>query len=187
MNELERQPNREALAPKRQHTVFISYASEDRSIAIAICAALEAEGTGCWIAPRNLQGGWPYSGQITQAIRESRVLLFVLSRASSRSKQVLREAERAAHCQNHLLTFRIERILPGDDLAYFLGAEHWVDGFRPLPPSEHFPRLIQHARASASEQGVGINFRNGPGCEGALDFRPLSDPPAVGRVDRSPW
>src|SRR5215468_8719660 len=112
MNELEGQPNRKALAPKRHHTVFISYASEDRSIAMAICAALEAVGTGCWIAPRNVQGGRPYSGQVTQAIREARVLLLVLSRASDRSKQVLREVERAAHCQNHLLTFRIQSIIP---------------------------------------------------------------------------
>jgi serine/threonine protein kinase len=147
MNELEGPPNREALAPKGHHTVFIAYASEDRSIAMAICAALEAEGTRCWIAPRNVQGGTPYSGQITQAIREARVLLLVLSRASNRSKQVLDEVERAAHCQNHLLAFRIEGIAPGDDLAYFFGADHWVDGFRPLPPSAHFPTLIQHTRA----------------------------------------
>jgi hypothetical protein len=57
-----------------------------------------------------------------------------------------REAERAAQCQNHLLTFRVEPISPGDDLAYFLGADQWVDGFTPLPPSQHFPVLIQHAR-----------------------------------------
>jgi predicted Ser/Thr protein kinase len=84
------------------------------------------------------------------------VLLLVLSQASNRSKQVLREVERAAHCQNHLLTFRIEAIGPGDDLAYFLGADHWIDGFRPLPPSEHFPALIHQTRKllqlSAAEQ-----------------------------------
>ncbi len=75
------------------------------------------------------------------------MLLLVLSQASNRSKQVLREVERAAHCQNHLLTFRIEAIAPGDDLAYSLGADHWVDGFRPLPPSVHFPALIQQTRS----------------------------------------
>ena len=82
------------------------------------------------------------------------MLLLVLSKASNRSKQVLREVERAAHCQSHLLTFRIEAIAPGDDLAYFLGADHWVDGFRPLPPSEHFPVLIQHTQALLQREAV---------------------------------
>jgi hypothetical protein len=109
------------------------------------------------MAPRDVQGGRPYSGQITQAIREARVLLLVLSQASNRSKQVLREVERAAHCQNHLLTFRIEAIAPGDDLSYFLGAEHWVDGFRPLPPSEHFPALIQRTRALLQSELVEVH------------------------------
>ena len=129
------------------HTVFISYASENQVIADAICASFEAGDVRCWIAPRDVQGGRPYSGQITQAIREARILLLVLTQASNRSKHVLREVERAAHCQNHLLTFRVEPIAPADDLAYFLGADQWVDGFRPLPPSQHFSTLLQHARA----------------------------------------
>jgi serine/threonine protein kinase len=132
---------------RRPHAVFISYASENQVIAEAICASFEAGDVRCWIAPRDVQGGRPYSGQITQAIREARVLLLVLTQASNRSKHVLREVERAAHCQNHLLTFRVEPIAPADDLAYFLGADQWVDGFRPLPPSQHFPILLQHARA----------------------------------------
>src|SRR3984885_4029604 len=139
---------------KPPHAVFISYSTEDQTIANAVCAALEVQNIGCWIAPRDVQGGRPYSGQVTQAIREARVLLLVLSKASNRSKQVLSEVERAAHCQSHLLTFRIEAIAPGDDLAYFLRADHWVDGFRPLPPSEHFQDLIQHLRALFQREAV---------------------------------
>ena len=147
MNEADSLGARKPQAPKPPHAVFLSYSSNDDGIAQGICAALEAEAVPCWMAPRDVQGGRPYSGQITQAIREARLVLLVLSQASNRSKQVLREVERAAHCQNHLLTFRIEAVDPGDDLAYFLGADHWVDGFRPLPASEHFPALIQHVRA----------------------------------------
>jgi serine/threonine protein kinase len=143
-------------SPKLPHTVFVSYSNEDQAIADAVCAALETENISCWMAPRDVQGGRPYSGQITQAIREARILLLILTGAANRSKHVLREVERAAHCQNHLLTFRIEPISPGDDLAYFLGADQWVDGFRPLPASQHFPALVQHTRkllqSSAAEQ-----------------------------------
>jgi serine/threonine protein kinase len=142
--------------PKLPHAVFISYSSQDKVTADAVCAALEAENVSCWIAPRDVAGGRPYSGQITQAIRESRVLLLILTGAADRSKHVLREVERAAHCQNHLLTFRVEPITPGDDLAYFLGVDHWIEGFQPPPPSQHFPALVQHTRkllqSSVAEQ-----------------------------------
>jgi TIR domain/Protein kinase domain len=139
-----------AARPERRklpHAVFISYSSNDTNLANSICAALEADSIPCWIAPRDVQGGRAYSGQITQAIREARVLLLVLTESANGSKHVLREVERGAHCQNHLLTFRVESITPSDDLAYFLGADHWVDAYSPLPISLHFPMLLQHVRA----------------------------------------
>ena len=154
MNEAESPGARQGQAQRLPHAVFISYARDDQNIADAICAGLESDGIRCWMAPRDVQAGRPYSGQITQAIREARVLLLVLSQASNRSKHVLREVERAAHCQNYLLTFRIGPIAPGDDLAYFLGADHWVDGFRPLPPAQHFPTLIEHTRALLQSDAV---------------------------------
>jgi parallel beta-helix repeat protein len=168
-----------AETPKPRHVLFISYSSVDQETAEALCAALEADGIRCWIAPRDVKGGRPYSGQITQAIRESRVLLLLLSVASNMSKQVLREVERAAHCQNFLLTFRIEPLTPGDDLAYFLGADHWVDGFRPLPPSQHFPVLIRHARellerSSAAQPDE--DEPDAPGTETFAHFRILRRP-----------
>jgi serine/threonine protein kinase len=132
--------------PKASAALFISYSHEDEAIAGATCTALESAGIPCWIAPRDVRGGRPYSGQITQAIREARLLLLIFSQAANRSKHVLREVERAAHCQTELLTFRIEPVTLSDDLAYFLGVDHWVDGFRPLPPSDHFTTLIEHAR-----------------------------------------
>ncbi|HXM28623.1 MAG TPA: protein kinase [Chthoniobacterales bacterium] len=133
--------------PKLPHAVFISYSNEDKAVADAVCAALEAENIGCWMAPRDVNGGRPYSRQITQAIRETRMLLLILSEAANRSKHVLQEVERAAHCQNHVLTFRIEPITPSDDLAYFLGVDQSVDAFRPLPPSQSFPALVKHTRS----------------------------------------
>jgi hypothetical protein len=90
-------------APKPPQTVFISYSNEDKAIADAVCAALEAENIRCWIAPRDVQAGRPYSGQITQAIREARILLLILTGAANRSKHVLREVERAAHTAIQIL------------------------------------------------------------------------------------
>jgi TIR domain len=129
--------------------------------------------------PRDVQGGRPYSGQITQAIRETRVLLLILSEAANRSKHVLQEVERAAHCQNHLLAFRIEPIAPSDDLAHFLGANQSVDGFRPMPLSQHFPALIQHARRllqSTSTESGGEEESDAAAPEIFAHFRILRHP-----------
>jgi TIR domain len=111
--------NLPAIFPDRQkpHAVFISYSSDDSALAKSICTAFEADGIRCWIAPRDIQAGRAYSGQITQAIREASIVLLVLSKSSNHSKNVLREVERGAHCQNHLLTFRVESVAPSDDLA----------------------------------------------------------------------
>jgi uncharacterized protein len=179
MKEAENPQARQAQPPKLQHAVFVSYSSDDKEIAAAVCSALEARAIHCWMASRDVRVGQPYSGQITQAIREARVLLLVLSKASNRSKQVLREVERAAHCQSHVLTFRIEAIAPGEDLAYYLGAGHWVDGFRPLPPSEHFPVLIQHTRALLQREAAESDPEaqaDGDGPEAFAHFRVLRRP-----------
>jgi len=143
---LEGNPRSGQREPAKLHPVFISYSSADNVIAEAICAALESEQIKCWMAPRDVQGGRAYAGQITQAIREAPIFLLILSDTANRSKHVLREVERAAHCQNHLLTFRTEATAPSDDLAYYLGADQWIDGFKPLPPTQHFPALIEHTR-----------------------------------------
>jgi serine/threonine protein kinase/tetratricopeptide (TPR) repeat protein len=136
----------QSAAQKPRHAVFISYSSEDKLVAEAICAHLESSGIGCWIAPRDVMAGRPYSGQITEAIRSAQVLILVLSRQSNRSKQVLREVERGAHCQIRLLTFRIEQVEPNDDLAYFVGVEHRLDAL-PGPPETYYSALARQTIA----------------------------------------
>ena len=65
MKEAESPQARQAQATKLQHTVFVSYSNDDGGIASAVCAALEAEAIRCWMAPRDVQGGRLYSGQVS--------------------------------------------------------------------------------------------------------------------------
>ena len=169
-------------SPKLPHTVFISHSSDDSSAAEGVCVALEAAGIHCWIAPRDVLAGRPYSGQITEAIRRAEILLLVLSQASNRSKQVLREVERAAHFKVDLLAFKIESVEPLDDLAYFLGVEHWLDGSKPGPPEQYFPSLVRNAiellsarkrRSTAQEQS---SSSEEPEAESFAHFRILRRP-----------
>ena len=43
------------------HEVFISYASQDKAVADAMCATLEARQIRCWMAPRDILPGIPYA------------------------------------------------------------------------------------------------------------------------------
>jgi hypothetical protein len=47
---------------------FISYASQDKAVADAVCAALESAGVACWIAPRDVTPGAFYAESIVHAI-----------------------------------------------------------------------------------------------------------------------
>lgn len=132
--------------------------------------------------PWEVLAGRPYSGQITEAIRRTEILLVVLSQASNRSKQVLREVERAAHFKVALLAFKIESVEPLDDLVYFLGVEHWLDGCKPGPLEQHFPSLVRNAielmsarkrQSTAQEQSSRLE---GPEAERFAHFRILRRP-----------
>src|SRR5277367_973708 len=75
--------------------VFISYASADASVAQNVCAALEAAGILCWIAPRDVVPGTLYADGIVGALDESKVLVLLLSKDAVASAHVGRELERA--------------------------------------------------------------------------------------------
>lgn len=71
--------------------VFISHSQKDKIIADIICATLEAEDIGCWIAPRDIPYGNDWAGEITKAIEESSLFLFILSQHSNASRQCPKE------------------------------------------------------------------------------------------------
>ena len=77
------------------HDVFISYASEDKPTADAVCATLENKRVRCWIAPRDVRAGTSFGGAIIQAINQSRMLVLVFSASANASPHVTREVARA--------------------------------------------------------------------------------------------
>ena len=109
------------------HDVFISYSTKNKSVADPLCAALESAAIRCWIAPRDVQPGLPFAGQITRAIHESKAMVLIFSANSNNSEQILRELELAANARLPIIEFRIEDLTPNDDLRYYLSTPHWFD------------------------------------------------------------
>src|SRR5436190_4433539 len=122
------------------HDVFISHSTKDKVVSDAVCAALENGGIRCWVAPRDVQAGRSFAGEITRAIQESKIMVLIFSAHSNNSEQVLREVQLAVSSHLHIIQFRIEDVLLNDDLKYFLSTPHWLDALTP-PLENHLRRL----------------------------------------------
>ena len=128
------------------HDVFISHSAQDKAVADAVCAALENAAVRCWIAPRDVQPGRSFAGEITRAIQQSKAMVLIFSAHSNNSQQVLREVQLAVSSHLHIVQFRIEDIRPNDDLTYFLSTPHWLDAMTP-PMEKHLQRLVAAVEA----------------------------------------
>jgi len=115
------------------HRVFLSYSTKDQAAATEICTALESQGIGCWIAPRDIAPGSQWGGSIVEAIEKCEAVLVLFSDASNNSPQVAREMEVAVAQRRPLIPVRIADAIPTDDMKYFLGVSHWLNAYeRPL-------------------------------------------------------
>jgi TolB-like protein/Flp pilus assembly protein TadD len=129
-------------------SIFISYASQDIGAASKLCAALEAAGMPCWIAPRDVRPGEPYAAAIVEAINACRLLVLVLTKNAIDSRHVLREVERASSKNRPVLSIRIETTELPPELEYFLSANQWLDASGGTLDSV-LPALIESVRGPA--------------------------------------
>ena len=127
------------------HEVFISYATENKPVADAVCATIERSGIRAWIAPRDLLPGQEYAAAIVSAISSSGALVLVFSAASNVSHQVRREVERAVSNGLPIIPLRIEDVEPTNSMEYFVSSQHWLDALTP-PLEAHLHRLVVSIR-----------------------------------------
>jgi hypothetical protein len=124
------------------HDIFISYSSEDKPTADAICAALEAQRIRCWIAPRDVLPGENFPEAIIHAIEMSRIMVLVFSSHSNTSGHVMRELTKAVSKGVIIIPFRIEDIPPSPAMEYLIGVPHWLDALTP-PLELHIQKLAR--------------------------------------------
>ena len=129
----------------RQHEVFISYSSEDKSTAEAIREALENASLGCWIAPRDITPGRKYAEAILDGIDQCKVFLLVLTESANASPQVEMEVNRAASKKKSILSFKLDQGKLSKSLEYYLGNRHWLEASNP-PGEKHNQALISAVR-----------------------------------------
>ncbi len=127
------------------HDIFISYSSEDKTVADTICTGLETHNIRCWLAPRDVEPGRDWAATIVDAIEHCRIFVIILSSGSNRSSQVLREVERAVNAGKIVIPVRIEDLVPSKSLGYFLSVSHWFDAITE-PLEKHIDELAATLR-----------------------------------------
>ncbi len=130
-------------------TAFISYASEDESVAGTISEYLERTGVSCWIAPRDVRLGADYGSEIIEGIESSSVLVLVLSEHANSSEFVKREVERAVTKGKPIFPVRVREVVPSKSLELFISSAEWVDAWQP-PIEQYLGRLADSIRSAST-------------------------------------
>lgn len=138
------------VAPEAHRDVFISYASQDKAVADAVCESLERAGVGCWIAPRDVTPGEFYAESIVHAIDSAKVVVLVLSQNAATSRHVLREVERASSKRHAVVPFRLDLAPLPDGLEYFLNTSQWLDA-SVTGVDRALPRLVDSVRNALAQ------------------------------------
>jgi len=142
------------------HDVFISYSSEDKAIADAVCSALEVVKIRCWIAPRDILPGQEWAEAIVNGVTGSRVMVLIFSSSSKESKHVRRELALAIDSKVIVIPLKIDDIPFEGPMQYFLFDTHWLDAMNP-PTEKEIQKLVETARAILPERDVGTVSEDG--------------------------
>ena len=111
------------------HDVFISYSSKNKNAAQAVCHILEQNKVKCWMAPRDIPGGFLYGDLIDDAISSCKVFVLIFSEFSSASQWVQAELNIAFTEQRHIIPFRIDEAPLKGQSRLILNQAHWIDAY----------------------------------------------------------
>jgi predicted ATPase len=125
--------------------VFICHSADDARVAAEVCDCLEADGIGCWIAPRDPVAGIPYGQQLVTAIEAAPILLLIFSASANQSRAVLSEVELASNRRKIILPVRIGDVLPSPGLEFYVRAIHWFDAAA-QPEDRKWTELVRQVR-----------------------------------------
>lgn len=131
------------------HDVFISYSSENKSIANEVLTTLENSNIRCWIAPRDIPPGKLYGASLINAIKSAQIMILILSNGTNQSEYVVRELNEAVANGLTIISFRIEEVEPSENLGFYINSTQWLDAIDP-PMENHLKKLADSVDALLS-------------------------------------
>jgi len=140
-----------AASQRPAHEVFICHSTKDEVKASAICAALEAEGLQCWIAPRDLISNLNWEKCMIEAIKQARIMVLALTADANVSPRILREVELATRGRVRILIMQIEDEVTDGPLDYFFNSGAIWFNARTPPLESHFGSLAAEIKAHLAQ------------------------------------
>lgn len=160
------------------HDLFISYSSEDKVIADAVCSALEVAKIRCWIAPRDIIPGQEWPEAIVNGVTGSRVMVLIFSSNSKDSKHVRKELALAIDSKVIVIPLKIDDIPFEGPMQYFLSDTHWLDAMNP-PTKKEIQKLVVTARAIIPDRDLGTVSDGGSVEDSAMKEVSIRDIPSI--------
>jgi hypothetical protein len=124
-------PVRPASAPVprggRSRRVFISHASEDKRSARALATWLERRGWDAWLDETDIRGGSAWAASIQSGIKESGVVVLLVSSNSVAKEWVLDEVTAARNLRVPIIPAMLEEVRYPEDLQFLLQRTQSVD------------------------------------------------------------
>lgn len=139
--------------------VFISHSSKDKVIADQICNTIENNGIGCWIAPRDIPYGNEWAGEITKALRQASICIFLFSKNSNQSKQVAKEIQIAIDNEVIIIPIRVENVEMNDVLTYYLATMHWLLEYDEKTLIDRVEKALLNPEVASDRQNVDLSLQ----------------------------
>lgn len=106
--------------------VFISYSHQDKAIAERICSMLDEYKISYWIDHEGVRHGDDFKEDIVNAIVSSKILMFISSENSNKSRNTIKEVGLAEERNKVILPVRIDDSPYNKSLEYDLCNRHWI-------------------------------------------------------------
>lgn len=104
--------------PDMDKDIFISYSRKDTEIVKAIYEWLEKARYGCWLDVDGMFSGVSYKKVIVDAIKRSKVLLFMSSENSNKSRNVVSEISIAVEYGKKIIPVRLDMTSYSESIEY---------------------------------------------------------------------
>ena len=106
------------VSPDLDKDIFISYSRKDAEIVKAIYEWLEKAGYNCWLDVDGMFSGVSYKKVIVDAIKRSKVLLFMSSENSNMSRNVVSEVSVAVEYGKKIIPVRLDMSPYSESIEY---------------------------------------------------------------------
>ena len=156
-----------------EHDVFISYSRKDEELVKKIRAALTQANISYWIDKEEIKRGTSYAKAISQAVYNSKILLFIWSEHSNNSENTANEISLALEFEKNIVPFKISKKLGPSDMTYHLLKLDRIDA---CPFESHHIQELVASIAQCLGRGLTPSSTTS-GTSGSTPIRILLPPP----------